>query len=174
MRTKWMYACCLSRRRPTHHAQEESGQQEPLEILCQRSKTRNECPQGHTKGHVVRRASAGQEHIAGHLPKDVADEEDRDTGLVLRRGQIQVIFDVVDAGQSDSIAVLAYVRPGVTGSIGLDVTNQVVQPVHSPSAVCQSGLRETICATHSVGMIQRSSFFTNAISAGSVFSFAPE
>jgi hypothetical protein len=40
------------------------------------------------------------------LAEEVADEEDGDAGLILGAGEVEVFFEVVEAGEGDGVAVL--------------------------------------------------------------------
>lgn len=94
--------------------QEEAGEQQSLEVLSQSGKSRDNSPKHHAATHVARRTSSVEEHVAGDLTQQIADEEDGHTGLVLCTGEIEILLKIIKTGESDSIAI------------------QVVEPVHGP------------------------------------------
>jgi hypothetical protein len=64
--------------------------------------------------YILTRSSPSKEHVRGDLAQEVTDEEDRDTGLVLATGQAEILFEFIQAGKCDGIAI------------------KVVEPVHAP------------------------------------------
>lgn len=88
--------------------EEETSEQEADEVLGEGGQSRDDGPEHHDETHVPRRTSSGQEHVAGNLTEDVADEEDGNAGLVLGVGEVEVLLEVVQAGQGDGIAIYCW------------------------------------------------------------------
>jgi hypothetical protein len=88
------------------YAQEEAREQQALEVLRQSSQSTDDSPEHHANTHVARRPGTVEKHVGGDLAEEIADEEDGDTGLVLCAGEVEVFFEVVEAGEGDGVAVL--------------------------------------------------------------------
>lgn len=79
-----------------------------------------------------------------------------------RARQVQVFFEVIQASQSDGVPI------------------EIIEPVHCYASLSKLTLISVELvgwsryAHQSMGIIHLSSFFTKAISFGSVFSYAPE
>jgi len=55
--------------------------------------------------HISARPSTGQKHVGRDLAQEIANEENADTGLVLRRAETEIFFEIVKSGKCDSIAI---------------------------------------------------------------------
>lgn len=91
------------------------------------------------------------------MHQQVADEQDGDRGIVFDPLEVQVFFEAVQAGLRQRIAI------------------KVIEEVHGPENRLDIVRKQVTRVGWTVlTMIYLSSFRTRAISAGSVFSEAPE
>lgn len=91
--------------RRLRNTQKEPTSNQPAKVLHQcRAPTHNR-PDQHPRTHVDTRLDAGNQHIGRNLHKHVADEEDGDGGVELHARHTEILFEIVEARLSDSIAV---------------------------------------------------------------------
>jgi hypothetical protein len=83
----------------------EPTRNQPTKILHQRRTTTHNRPDEHPRAHVDARLDARDEHVAGDLHEDVADEEDGDGGVELNSCHTEVFFQVVQTRLGDGVAV---------------------------------------------------------------------
>lgn len=90
--------------------QEETDRKEACKVLRQCRCKRDQSPDDHHAWEVqCRLTDLVQEQVGGDLHQDVSDEEDRNAGLVLRVGHVEIRFQAGMASKSSGGDVVLYI-----------------------------------------------------------------
>lgn len=163
--------------------QEEANEHEVGIVLGKRRAGRYYSPGHHANTHVDRRANllTGHEHVGRNLHQKVTgtmgqlchtfvsdarrlpNEEDTDTGIVLRPNKTKVVFEIVESCLCNCISIKIVPKS----------SHQLLCRVYFEWHVRKVYTYKKYIA-HRMVIIRTSSFRTNFISSGSVFATAPE
>lgn len=86
-------------------SEQESAHQHGLVAIRLVRQERQDRPSHAEASHVPRRSHAVEDHVGGNLAAKIADEEDRDAGIVLSALEAQVVFEAVQSSVNHCIAI---------------------------------------------------------------------
>lgn len=93
---------CLS------NAQEEAREQQTGIVVTQRRQATDDGPDRHTGRHPDTGPDASNDHVRWNTDDDIACKEDRNAGLILGAGEVEVLLDGVESSEGDGISVLRW------------------------------------------------------------------
>lgn len=97
--------------------EEEPRKQEARVISTDSSQATDDSPHSHARGHPDAGLHPCDHHVRRNTNDNVSGEQNGDTSLVLLRSQAKVLFESVQAGECDCIAVLEHERQLVSQRI---------------------------------------------------------